>query len=78
MPQLSAGVVTGDAAVLVSEQSLAVLFGNTRRPKAPTKRVFQIVNPDRQIAGVSGAKVFLLPEFAALTRAFFQIESFMR
>ena len=29
MPQFSAGVVTGDAAVLVSEQSLAVFLGYT-------------------------------------------------
>mgnify|MGYP003434275353 CR=1 FL=1 len=63
MPELSARVVTGDAAVLVAQKCLSVFFGYACRSKATAKRVFQIVNPDRQIARVSGAKVFLLPEF---------------
>src|SRR3546814_740786 len=55
MPELGARVVTGDAAVLVSQQSLSVFLRDTCRPKATTKRMFQVMHPYGCIPRVSGA-----------------------
>jgi len=46
MPQLSAGVVTGDAAVLMAEQCFAILLSHACCTLPSAKGVLQVVNAD--------------------------------
>ena len=61
MPQLSAGVVTGDAAVLMPEQCLAVLQCHACCTQPSAKGVLQVVNADPGETIMCRPQILLLP-----------------